>query len=65
MKLRGKDGKQILWEKEIRGEHGKFIGLWNAPEFEEVIQKALDKALEQAATVFSSDEFQQNVTAGK
>jgi hypothetical protein len=47
----------LLWEKELQGKHSKFIGLWNVGEFEEVIQKALDKVLRQAGKEFASEQF--------
>ena len=50
-------GERLLWEKELQGEHSKFIGLWNVGEFEEVIQKALDKVLRQAGKEFASEQF--------
>jgi hypothetical protein len=55
---------RLLWEKELRGEHSKFIGLWNVGEFEEVIQKALDKVLRQAGKEFASEQFYLKVTGG-
>jgi hypothetical protein len=54
----------LLWEKELQGEHSKFIGLWNVGEFEEVIQKALDKVLRQAGKEFASEQFYLKVTGG-
>ena len=63
LRLRTKDGKDLLWEKEVEGQHGKFVGYPNAPEYEEVIQKALDKTLAQAVKEFSTDEFQGKVKA--
>lgn len=63
--LRAKDGKDPLWEKEVEGQHGKFVGYPNAPEYEEVIQEALDKTLAQAVKEFSSDAFQRKVKGSK
>ena len=56
--------ERLLWEKELQGEHSKFIGLWNVDEFEEVIQKALDKVLRQAGKEFASEQFYLKVTGG-
>jgi hypothetical protein len=57
--LRLKDFRsgRLLWEKELQGEHSKFIGWWNVGEFEEVIQKALDIVLSQAGKEFASEQF--------
>jgi hypothetical protein len=55
---------RLLWEKELQGEHSKFIGLWNVGEFEEVIQKALDKVLSQAGKEFASEQFYLKVKGG-
>ena len=55
---------RLLWEKELHGEHSKFIGLWNVGEFEEVIQKALDKVLSQAGKEFASEQFYLKVKGG-
>ena len=57
-------GERLLWEKELQGEHSKFIGLWNVGEFEEVIQKALDKVLRQAGKEFASEQFYLKVKGG-
>jgi hypothetical protein len=54
----------LLWEKEMQGEHSKFIGVWNVGEFEEVIQKALDKLLRQAGKEFASEQFYLKVKDG-
>ena len=54
----------LLWEKELQGEHSKFIGVWNVREFEEVIQKALDKVLSQAGKEFASEQFYLKVKGG-
>jgi len=54
----------LLWEKELQGEHSKFIGVWNVREFEEVIQKALDKVLRQAGKEFASEQFYLKVKGG-
>jgi hypothetical protein len=64
--LRLKDalGERLLWEKELQGEDSKFIGLWNVGEFEEVIQKALDKVLRQAGKEFASEQFYLKVKDG-
>jgi hypothetical protein len=62
LKLYNKEGNRLLWEKEIRAQHSEFVGLWSSATFEEVIKKALDKSLHQAAKEFVSDEFQQKVS---
>ena len=66
LNLRLKDafGERLLWEKELQGEHSKFIGVWNVREFEEVIQKALDKVLRQAGKEFASEQFYLKVKVG-
>jgi hypothetical protein len=65
LRLRDKERHDVLWEKAIRGDQTKFIGLYNARDFEAVIQKALDKALAQAAKECASDDFQIKVKGGK
>ena len=50
-----------MWEKEIRAEHSEFVGVWSSAAFEEVIKKALAKALNQAANEFVSDDFKRKV----
>ena len=61
LKLYNKKGTRLLWEKGIQAEHSQFVGLWSSAAFEEIIQKALDKALTQAIKAFESDGFQQKV----
>ena len=56
--------RRLLWEKELPGEHSKFVGVWNVGEFEEVIQKALDKVLRQAGKEFASEQFYLKVKGG-
>jgi hypothetical protein len=65
LRLRDQAGKEVLWAKAIRADQTKFIGLYNAREFEAVIQQALDKALAQAVAECASDDFQQKVKDGK
>ena len=64
LRLKDTFGERLLWEKELQGEHSKFIGVWNVGEFEEVIQKALDKVLRQAGKEFASEQFYLKVTGG-
>ena len=64
LRLKDAFGERLLWEKELQGEHSKFIGVWNVGEFEEVIQKALDKVLRQAGKEFASELFYLKVKAG-
>jgi hypothetical protein len=61
LKLLDKDGKNILWVKNIQG--GKANVLWVGlnSEFEKVIRQALDEALNRAAKEFASEEFYQKV----
>ncbi len=47
----------IIWEREIRGEQSNVLWIGATGEFEKVISQALTKALEQAVTEFSSDDF--------
>ena len=61
LKLYDKEGNRLLWEKEIRAQHSEFVGLWSSAAFEELIKKALDNSLHQAAKEFASDEFQQKL----
>lgn len=61
LKLYDKEGNDLLWEKEIRAEHSEFVGVWSSAAFEEVIKKALAKALNQAANEFVSDDFKLKV----
>lgn len=64
LRLLDKDGKLVLWQKNIQG--GKSNPLWLGlnSEFEKVIQQALDEALNRAAKEFASDEFYRQVKAG-
>jgi hypothetical protein len=55
---------RVMWECELRGESSKFIGTWNAQEFEEVIQTALDRVFNQAGEEFASEQFFSIVTGG-
>ena len=64
LRLKDAFGERLLWEKELQGEHSKFIGVWNVREFEEVIQKALDKVLRQAGKEFASEQFYLKVKGG-
>lgn len=47
----------VIWEREIRGEQSNVLWIGATGEFEKVISHALTKALEQAVTEFSSDDF--------
>ena len=62
LKLYNKEENHLFWEKEILSEHSEFVGLWSSAAFEEIIKKALDKALDQAIKEFDSDEFQQMIS---
>lgn len=64
LRLLDANGSRLLWEREMRGEHSKFIGAWNVPEFEEVIQNALDKVLNEVRKEFASEQFYLNVKGG-
>ncbi len=64
LRLMDSRSRRLLWEKELPGEHSKFVGVWNVGEFEEVIQKALDKVLRQAGKEFASEQFYLKVTGG-
>ncbi|HKQ36335.1 MAG TPA: hypothetical protein VJT11_13610 [Nitrospiraceae bacterium] len=64
LRLKDAFGERLLWEKELQGEFSKFIGVWNVAEFEEVIQKALDKVLRQAGKEFASEQFYLKVKDG-
>lgn len=59
VKVRALDpaGKNILWEKDIKGDQSNVLWIGSTGEFEKVISEALTKALNQAAKEFASDEF--------
>lgn len=64
LKLLDKDGKQVLWEKNIQGGKASILWLGLNSEFEKVIRQALDEALYRAAKEFASEEFYQKVKTG-
>ena len=49
--------QNVLWEKDIRGEEKNVLWIGATSEYEKVIRQALNKALNQAAKEFASDEF--------
>jgi hypothetical protein len=55
------DTREVLWQKEIRGEEKNVLWLGVTSEFEMVISQALTKALNQAASEFASDEFYMSI----
>lgn len=57
VKLRDKEGQNVLWEKAVHGDQTNMLWLGLAAEFEMVIRQALDKALNQAINDFASEEF--------
>ena len=61
LRLRDKQGNDLLWEKEIRVEHSEVIGLWSSAAFENMIKKSITQALREAAREFISDEFSRKV----
>ena len=54
LKLLDKDGKQVLWEKNVQGGKANVLWLGLKSEFEKVIREALDEALNRAAKEFAS-----------
>jgi len=64
LKLLDKDGKQVLWEKNIQGGKANVLWLGINSEFERVIREALDEALNRAAKEFATEEFYRKVKVG-
>jgi len=62
--LLDKDGKQVLWTKNIKGGKSNILWVGLNSEFESVIRQALDEALNRAAKEFASEEFYQKVKDG-
>lgn len=56
VRLLDDETEEVVWEKAIAGSHSNTIW-WSFSEIETVIRKSLAKALNEAASEFSSDEF--------
>ncbi len=61
LKLTDKETSSVLWEKEVKGEETNALWIGASSEYEKVVREALNKALNEAAKEFASDEFYQAV----
>jgi hypothetical protein len=55
--LRDRSGQHVKWERSVEGDESYVLWLAITPEFERVINSALDNALRKAAANFASEEF--------
>lgn len=59
--LREPETEEVVWEKLIDGSETNMLWFGMSSEFEKVIRQALTKALNKAASEFSSDDFYEHI----